>query len=103
MILNDTEHFRVYELNGGFNSARASFFHNSLGGYHAAKPRRMQELADYQLGQNSNMEILNMLNVKYIIQKDEEGRDIPLVNDNVNGNAWFVSTVQIESLFIQLI
>ncbi|MGL5276197.1 YfhO family protein [Myroides sp.] len=94
MILNDTEHFRVYELNGGFNSARASFFHNSLGGYHAAKPRRMQELADYQLGQNSNMEILNMLNVKYIIQKDEEGRDIPLVNDNVNGNAWFVSTVQ---------
>lgn len=93
MILNDTEHFRVYELNGGFNSARASFFHNSLGGYHAAKPRRMQELADYQLGQNSNMEMLNMLNVKYIIQKDEEGRDIPLVNDNVNGNAWFVSSV----------
>lgn len=94
MILNDTEYFRVYEFSGGFNSARSSFFHNSLGGYHAAKPRRMQELADYQLSQNSNMEVLNMMNVKYIIQKDKEGRDIPLLNDNANGNAWFVSNVK---------
>ncbi|MEC4054224.1 YfhO family protein [Myroides odoratimimus] len=94
VILNDTEHFRVYELNGGFNSARSSFFHHSLGGYHAAKPRRMQELADYQLNQHSNMEVLNMMNVKYIIQKDEEGRDVPLLNDNANGNAWFVSSIQ---------
>ncbi|WP_121965731.1 YfhO family protein [Myroides sp. N17-2] len=94
VILNDTEHFRVYEFSGGFNSARSSFFHNSLGGYHAAKPRRMQELADYQLKQNSNMEVLNMMNVKYIIQKDEEGRDVPLLNDNANGNAWFVSSVK---------
>lgn len=92
-ILNDLEHFRVYDVQGGFNSARASFFHHSLGGYHAAKPRRMQQIVDYQLSKN-NMEILNMLNVKYIIQKDEQGNDIPLVNNNINGNAWFVSNVK---------
>ncbi|MEC4114598.1 YfhO family protein [Myroides pelagicus] len=91
-ILSDPEHFRVFEMQGGFNSARASFFHNSLGGYHAAKPRRMQQLMDYQINQN-NMEVLNMLNVKYIIQKDEQGNDIPLVNPEVNGNAWFVSSL----------
>lgn len=92
-ILNDLSHFRVYDVQGGFNSARASFFHHSLGGYHAAKPRRMQQIVDYQLSKN-NMEILNMLNVKYIIQKDEQGNDIPLVNNNNNGNAWFVSNVK---------
>src|SRR5690606_6824295 len=43
-ILEDKEHFRVLDLSGNpFNSARASFFHNSLGGYHGAKPRRIQD------------------------------------------------------------
>lgn len=91
-ILNDPTHFRVFEVQGALNSARASFFHNSLGGYHAAKPKRMQEIFDYQLAQN-NMEIFNMMNVKYVIQKDEQQRDIPLQNDEANGNAWFVSKV----------
>lgn len=91
-ILNDPTHFRVFEVQGALSSARSSFFHNSLGGYHAAKPKRMQELFDYQLSQN-NMEIFNMMNVKYVIQKDEQQRDIPLSNEEANGNAWFVSQV----------
>lgn len=91
-ILNDPGHFRVFEVQGAFNSARASYFHNSIGGYHAAKPRRIQQLFDYQLS-NNNMEVLNMFNVKYIIQKDEQNQDIPLVNENANGNAWFVHEV----------
>ncbi|UVD79478.1 YfhO family protein [Myroides albus] len=91
-ILSDPAHFRVFEVQGGFSSARSSYFHNSLGGYHAAKPMRMQQLMDYQISK-SNMEILNMLNVKYIIQKDQDNNDIPLVNQEVNGNAWFVSTI----------
>lgn len=91
-ILNDPTHFRVFEVQGSLNSARSSFFHNSLGGYHAAKPKRMQELFDYQLSKN-NMEIFNMMNVKYIIQKDEQQRDIPLINEEANGNAWFISEV----------
>ena len=91
-ILNDPTHFRVFEVQGSLNSARSSFFHNSLGGYHAAKPKRIQELFDYQLSKN-NMEIFNMMNVKYIIQKDEQQRDISLKNEEANGNAWFISKV----------
>jgi LPXTG-motif cell wall-anchored protein len=36
-----------------------------------------------------------MLNVKYIIQKDEQGQDVPMENPNANGNAWFVSEVKL--------
>ncbi len=93
-ILADTTHYRVFELNGNMSSARASYFHSSIGGYHAAKPRRMQQLFDYQIAKN-NLEILNMLNVKYVIQTDKEGKDIPTINPDANGNAWFVSSVKL--------
>jgi len=93
-ILQDTTHYRVFEVNGNMSSARASYFHNSIGGYHAAKPRRMQQLFDYQIAKN-NLEILNMLNVKYVIQTDKEGKEIPTINPEANGNAWFVSTVKL--------
>jgi hypothetical protein len=92
-ILQDTSHYRVFELAGNLSSARASYFHHSIGGYHAAKPRRMQQLFDYQIV-NDNLEILNMLNVKYIIQTDEKGNEFPIQNPEVNGNAWFVSSVK---------
>ncbi|WP_343618523.1 YfhO family protein [Flavobacterium sp.] len=93
-ILQDTTHYRVFELNGNMSSARASYFHHSIGGYHAAKPRRMQQLFDYQIAKN-NLEILNMLNVKYVIQTDKEGKEIPTINPDANGNAWFVSSVKL--------
>jgi len=93
-ILKDTGHYRVFEVNGNLSSARASYFHHSIGGYHAAKPRRMQQLFDYQIAKN-NIEALNMLNVKYIIQTDKEGKEFPVVNPDANGNAWFVSTVKL--------
>lgn len=93
-ILKDTTHYRVFEVNGNMSSSRASYFHHSLGGYHAAKPRRMQQLFDYQIAKN-NMEVLDMLNVKYIIQTDKEGKEFPTINPNTNGNAWFVSTVKL--------
>jgi hypothetical protein len=93
-ILKDTTHYRVFEVNGNMSSARASYFHHSLGGYHAAKPRRIQQLFDYQIAKN-NMEVLDMLNVKYIIQTDKEGKEFPTVNPKTNGNAWFVGTVKL--------
>ncbi|WP_163399197.1 YfhO family protein [Flavobacterium fluviatile] len=93
-ILKDTTHYRVFEVSGNMSSARASYFHHSLGGYHAAKPRRIQQLFDYQIAKN-NMEVLDMLNVKYIIQTDKEGKEFPTINPNTNGNAWFVSTVKL--------
>ncbi len=92
-ILQDTTHYRVFEVSGNLSSARASYFHKSIGGYSAVKPRRMQQLFDYQIAKN-NIEILNMLNVKYIIQTDSTGTSIPVQNPNANGNAWFVNELK---------
>lgn len=92
-ILQDTTHYRVFEVQGNLSSARASYFHKSIGGYSAVKPRRMQQLFDYQIAKN-NIEILNMLNVKYIIQTDSTGAAFPVQNSNANGNAWFVKNVK---------
>ena len=92
-ILRDTSHYRVFEVNGNMSSSRASYFHQSIGGYSAVKPRRMQQLFDYQIAKN-NMEVLNMLNTKFIIQTDKEGKEFPTYNPNHNGNAWFVQKVK---------
>jgi len=51
-------------------------------------------LFDYQIAKN-NVEILNMLNVKYIIQTDSTGAAFPVQNPNVNGNAWFVKNIKL--------
>lgn len=92
-ILKDTTNYRVFEVSGNLSSARASYFHKSIGGYNAVKPRRMQQLFDYQIAKN-NIEILNMLDVKYVIQTDKEGKEFPTSNPDTNGNAWFVSQVK---------
>ncbi|MDI1303677.1 MAG: YfhO family protein [bacterium] len=92
-ILKDTTNYRVFEVRGLLN-ARSSYFHKSIGGYSAVRPRRMQQLFDYQIAKN-NMEILNMLDVKYVIQTDKEGKEFPTSNPNANGNAWFVSQVKL--------
>jgi hypothetical protein len=92
-ILQDTTHYRVFEVAGNLSSARASYFHKSIGGYSAVKPRRMQQLFDYQIAKN-NIEILNMLNVKYIIQTDSTGIAFPVQNPDANGNAWFVKELK---------
>ena len=88
-IRQDTTIYRVFDPQEGLNGARTSYFHHSLGGYHAAKPGTLQELFDYHLYQD-NREILHMLNVKYILQQDEQGNRFPVVNEQANGNAWFV-------------
>lgn len=94
MILQDKSHYRVFEVSPNVMSdARASYFHKSIGGYHAAKPKRMQELFDYQIAKN-NIEVLNMLNVKYLIQKNEKGEQFPMQNSQANGNAWFVKELK---------
>ncbi len=92
LIQQDNTVFRVFDPQEGLNGARTSYFHKSIGGYHAAKPRRLQELFEHHLYQN-NLQVLNMLNVKYIIQQDEDGQSFPAVNDAANGNAWFVEKI----------
>ena len=92
-IMKDDGHYRVFDLSGSpFNTARTSFFHNSVGGYHAAKPGRMQELYDFYLSRN-NLQVLNMLNTKYFIIPTEDG-PVAQVNPETNGNAWFVQEVK---------
>ncbi|SFW75570.1 membrane protein YfhO [Sinomicrobium oceani] len=88
-ILKDTSYYRVYEPSVGLNGARTSYFHHSVGGYHAAKPGRLMELFEYQVA-NNNMAVLHMLNVKYVIQQNEEGKLYPAQNPEAAGNAWFV-------------
>jgi hypothetical protein len=92
-ILKDPGIFRVFEVQD-LMGARSSYFHKSIGGYSAVRPRRVQQLFDYQLAKN-NLEVLNMLNVKYVIQKDKEGKDFPAINPDANGNAWFVRDVKL--------
>jgi hypothetical protein len=86
-ILTDTTYFRVFDITS--SGARASYFHNSLNGYHAAKMQRYQDVFDFYISQN-NINVLNMFNTKYIIAQDEEGIMFPYVNPDANGNAWFI-------------
>ncbi|MGB5646699.1 MAG: YfhO family protein, partial [Muriicola sp.] len=88
-ILSDTTVYRVYDTSEGLNGARTSYFHKSIGGYHAAKPAIIQDLFDYHIYQN-NRQVLNMLNVKYVLQQNEEGQRVAAVNPEANGNAWFI-------------
>ena len=88
-ILQDSSDFRVFEPERGFSNARTSFFHKSIAGYHAAKPKRIQNIYDFYILKN-NLDILNILNVKYIIQKDPDNPLGVTRNPNALGNAWFV-------------
>ncbi|OIQ23955.1 YfhO family protein [Lacinutrix sp. MedPE-SW] len=90
-ILNDKENFRVFDVASG--GAKASFFHNSLTGYHAAKLKRYDELFDFYIAQN-NLNVLNMLNTKYIIAPDESQKPYPYLNKDANGNAWFIEDLK---------
>lgn len=93
-ILEDEDHYRVYDATvNAFNSGRASYFHNALGGYHAAKPGRMQDLFEFYISQG-NVGILNMMNVRYIIVQNKNGGPVAQRNPYANGNAWFVENVQ---------
>lgn len=90
-ILKDKSEYRVANFSTSpMQDGRTSYFHNSIGGYHAAKMGRYQELFDYQIAKN-NMEMLNMLNAKYIIVPDQKGGSTVQQNPDVNGNAWFVN------------
>ena len=92
-ILKDEGHYRVYDATtNAFNSGRASYYHNALGGYHAAKPGRMQDLFEFYISKG-NIGILNMMNVRYIITQTKNGGPVAQRNPYANGDAWFVENV----------
>ena len=99
-ILQDKDmNYRVLNAAAGetlasaFSEPRTSYYHKSIGGYHAAKLRCYQDLIDRQLV-NANPAVLNMLNTRYIIQPLEDGRETVVRNPGALGNAWFVSEVK---------
>ena len=97
-ILRDPDpHYRVLDLSiPTFQSADASAFHKTIGGYHAAKLKRFQEVVDKQFTGSINQDVLDMLNTKYFITPANEqgGEPSMKVNDSACGNAWFVSGIQ---------
>lgn len=85
-ILADTTNYRVMDM-GGFNQARSSYFHKTIGGYHAAKLTRYNDLIEHQI-KKSNPRVFNMLNAKYFLYDDQYE-----LNPGALGNAWFVDSI----------
>ncbi len=107
--------YRVLNLaTNTFNENETSYYHKSVGGYHAAKLRRYQEMIDAyiapemqktmsalasaggdmtQVKGDSIFPVLNMLNTKYIIMPLQNGQTVPVKNPYCYGNAWLVDKV----------
>lgn len=114
IILADKDpSYRVLNLNNTFQDAQTSYFHKSIGGYHAAKLRRYQELIDMRIipeissitaafqtatqlediqSKFAQTPVLNMLNMRYMIYAPEQP---PIVNPYAYGNGWFVKSIQL--------
>lgn len=94
ILLQDPDpHFRIMNLTTNtFNESRSNYWLKSVGGYHAAKLRRYQDLIDEHLSQG-NMPVIGMLNAKYLIVPDENNQPTPQLNPYALGNAWFVGDI----------
>ena len=113
LILRDkTLDYRVLNLaSNTFNENETSYYHKSIGGYHAAKLRRYQEMIEQyispemqrlmnavaeaggdmtQVNGDSICPVINMLNTRYLIFPLQGGQTVPIQNPYALGNAWFV-------------
>jgi len=89
--------YRVFNNAPGWTSeSRTSYFHKSIGGYHPAKLSIYQDLIDKYFSQGVDQNILNMLNVRYIIYTDQK-TNVPQLAPNpyANGSCWLVKSVKL--------
>lgn len=95
IILQDKHpNYRVLNLaSNTFNEAYTSYFHKSIGGYSPAKLRRYQDIIDYYLSRNINMNVINMLNTRYVIVPTEEGATVQR-NPDAMGNCWLTDRIE---------
>lgn len=93
----DKSHYRIYNQTlGTFNETNTSYFKSSVGGYHAVKLRRYDDLINEYFSKMDSVRvprILNLLNTKYMIFGDVSKPEA-LMNAGANGNAWFVSDIK---------
>jgi len=93
----DQGHYRIFNsVTSPFSETTTSFFKSSIGGYHAVKLRRYDDLINrYFLETDSvkTLNVLNMLNTKYILNGSLQEPQVQ-INPNANGNAWLVSEVK---------
>lgn len=115
ILADKTLDFRVLNLAGNtFNENETSYWHKSIGGYHAAKLRRYQEMIEEHIqGEMGNLfkelpaaggdmskvdgthfPVLNMLNTRYFIFPLQGGKTAPILNPYAGGNAWFADEVK---------
>ena len=114
-ILSDpTLYYRVLNMaTSTFNDGITPYWHKTIGGYHAAKLRRYQDLIDVHLSKEmgalhneiietqgdlsevsgADFDVLNMLNTKWVIMPSQSGQTLPIENPHAFGNAWFVDNV----------
>lgn len=95
-ILADTDYFRVFNINEGLNGASTSYWHHSIGGYHAAKPAFIQQLFDVHLA-NEQYQVLDLLNIKYLISIDDQGTSTYSLYPTRKGAAWISSSLSYEN------
>ncbi|MDB4922607.1 YfhO family protein [Mucilaginibacter sp.] len=87
--------YRVIDLTRNLKEdAITPYFHKSVGGYSAARLKRLDELVDNQFSKQINPAVLNMLNTKYVINADTAKNLTVMANPAACGNAWFVKTVR---------
>ncbi|MCM1372474.1 MAG: YfhO family protein [Bacteroides sp.] len=115
ILLDPDMYYRTLDLTAStFNSNDASYLHKSIGGYHAAKLRRYQEVIEAHLASemhrfhnavvqcagdlnavnpDSVYPVLNMLNMKYAIMTTKDGEKAAVYNPHAMGNAWFAEDI----------
>lgn len=87
--------YRVHDMTiSSFQSASASAYHNTIGGYDPVKMQRAADLIEIHLQTNNGINVFNMLNTKYFITPGEDRQPVVQANPGALGVGWFVSNIK---------